>query len=332
MNTMEVKHEKCYRCKCWRLPASFLNSKGRKLKCCSNCREKYKCAQCDYKSAIKSNLKIHIKQVHDKIKDIKCPQCDYKCSSKSHLKIHIKRIHDKVKNFECNQCDYKCSTKSDLTKHIKWVHVKVKNFECNQCDYKCPEKSSLKIHIKSVHEKIKDIECPHDNCDFKCSRKSSLTLHIKSVHYKIKKFRCPQCNFKSAQKSNLDTHVKICTGEENISSGELRVKKALEAMEIKFVREYTPEKLQAKKLRYDFYLPDYDLYIEYDGRQHFRPVRFGGMSTEQAKENLHKCQRNDSIKDNFAKDKLLRIKYTEFGKIPQLITEFITQRTDWGVE
>lgn len=296
---MEVKHEKCNRCKCWRLPASFLNSKGRKLKCCSNCREKYKCTQCDYKSADKSNLNKHIKTVHDNVKDIKCTQCDFKCSIKSDLNRHIKAVHDKLKDIECTQCDFKCSTKG-----------------------------SLKIHIKAVHNKIKDIECPQ--CDFKCSTKTHLNRHIKQVHNKIKDFECPQCDYKCSTKGHLDRHIKTCTGEEKISSGELRVKKALEAMRIKFVREYTPEGLQ--KLRYDFYLPDYDLYIEYDGRQHFRPVRFGGMSMEQAKENLKKCQRNDSIKDNFAKDKLLRIKYTEFGKIPQLITEFITQRTDWGVE
>jgi ribosomal protein L17 len=34
----EIKHEKCARCKTWRLPAMFLNEAGRKLKTCSSCR------------------------------------------------------------------------------------------------------------------------------------------------------------------------------------------------------------------------------------------------------------------------------------------------------
>ena len=34
----EVKHESCGRCKCWRLPVDFLNTKGRKLKTCLSCR------------------------------------------------------------------------------------------------------------------------------------------------------------------------------------------------------------------------------------------------------------------------------------------------------
>ena len=38
----EIKHDKCARCKTWRLPSSFLNDSGRKLKTCKKCREKEK--------------------------------------------------------------------------------------------------------------------------------------------------------------------------------------------------------------------------------------------------------------------------------------------------
>ena len=36
----EVVHERCTKCKCWRLPASYLNAKGRKLKTCTQCRDR----------------------------------------------------------------------------------------------------------------------------------------------------------------------------------------------------------------------------------------------------------------------------------------------------
>ena len=41
----EVEHERCNTCKCWRLPASFLNDKGRKLKSCTACRARAKLAR-----------------------------------------------------------------------------------------------------------------------------------------------------------------------------------------------------------------------------------------------------------------------------------------------
>ena len=50
---MEVLHERCSKCKCWRLPAEFLNPKGRKLKTCGNCRALSKIARdknkCEHK-------------------------------------------------------------------------------------------------------------------------------------------------------------------------------------------------------------------------------------------------------------------------------------------
>lgn len=46
-----------------------------------------------------------------------CPQCDYKSSQKSNLKRHIKAIHNKIKDFECQKCDFKCSEKRNLKKN-----------------------------------------------------------------------------------------------------------------------------------------------------------------------------------------------------------------------
>jgi len=62
-------------------------------------------------------------------------------------------------------------------------------------------------------------------------------------------------------------------------------------------------------LPFDFYLPNYNLCIEYDGIQHFEPnIRFGG------EEEFMKRLNNDKIKTDFCKKnniELLRIKYDE---------------------
>jgi len=94
-------------------------------------------------------LKLHIKHVHDKIKNVQCSKCDYKCSTNGNLKSHIKRVHDKIKDFECSKCDFKTSTNSDLKTHNKAVHDKIKDFKCDRCDLKFSRNSSLKTHIKT---------------------------------------------------------------------------------------------------------------------------------------------------------------------------------------
>ena len=62
-----------------------------------------------------------------------------------------------------------------------------------------------------------------------------------------------------------------------------------------------------KQLSYDFYLPDYNILIEYQGEQHYRPVElFGGDK----KFDIQK--RHDRYKREFAKSKgivLVEISY-----------------------
>src|SRR5690606_6725556 len=64
-----------------------------------------------------------------------------------------------------------------------------------------------------------------------------------------------------------------------------------------------------RKLPFDFYLPDYNLCIEYDGIQHFEPIDFfGGINSYK---NLIKRY---AIKSNFCYVngiELLRIKYND---------------------
>jgi len=94
------------------------------------------------------------------------------------------------------------------------------------------------------------------------------------------------------------------------SKGEKAIHKFLMGSLVKFI----PQKkfndcLNVKHLSFDFYLPDYNMCIEYDGKQHFEPVnRFGGLN------GFEKTKKNDKIKTDycFKKDiKLIRIAYTD---------------------
>ena len=60
--------------------------------------------------------------------------------------------------------------------------------------------------------------------------------------------------------------------------------------------------------KFDFYLPEYNLCIEYDGIQHFKVI---GWNTQ---EKLNKTQEHDKIKDLYCKNnniQLLRISYQD---------------------
>ena len=60
------------------------------------------------------------------------------------------------------------------------------------------------------------------------------------------------------------------------SKGERAVELILKKYGITYIREY---RIEPHRFRYDFFLPDFNIYIEYHGQQHYKPVElFGGES------------------------------------------------------
>ena len=61
-------------------------------------------------------------------------------------------------------------------------------------------------HLLLLSGKMKKfLLCTH--CDYKTAKKSSIQTHIKSIH-EGKTFACTQCDFKATQKGNLHIHIK----------------------------------------------------------------------------------------------------------------------------
>jgi hypothetical protein len=93
------------------------------------------------------------------------------------------------------------------------------------------------------------------------------------------------------------------------SKGEKMTAKVLNSMGVKFIRLHQIEDCVSKscrKLTFDFYLPDYNALIEYDGEQHFYPV--AGRD-----EQFIRTEQNDKIKNNYTRKNnipLLRIPFT----------------------
>lgn len=94
------------------------------------------------------------------------------------------------------------------------------------------------------------------------------------------------------------------------SKGEQLVRLYLKDNNILFEEQKRfPDCKNKRTLPFDFYLPNNNILIEFDGAQHFKSVRrWGGKS------GLEQRQLNDSIKDEYAKNnsiKLIRISTLE---------------------
>lgn len=99
----------------------------------------------------------------------------------------------------------------------------------------------------------------------------------------------------------------------SISKGELTVRSSLIDLNINFKKSKTFENCRyIRPLPFDFYLPDYNCCIEYQGEQHYRPSTFGQFSLEEAEQNFKEQQIRDQIKKDFCKESkisLIEIKY-----------------------
>lgn len=107
----------------------------------------------------------------------------------------------------------------------------------------------------------------------------------------------------------------VCRKSE--SAGEQRVRQWLEDHNIKYRTEYIYNDCRdIKPLPFDFYLPQYNTIIEYDGQQHFKPWL--------GQESFDKTVYHDNIKNQYCIDHnitLIRIPYTKFTHIDNILTK-----------
>lgn len=102
------------------------------------------------------------------------------------------------------------------------------------------------------------------------------------------------------------------------SIGESKINSFLSSNEIQFISQYKVV-ISGKTHIFDFFIPDKDMMIEYDGIQHFKPVDFFGGN-----EALEKRRIRDKQKDDWCKKEginLIRIKYTDREKINNILRD-----------
>ena len=76
--------------------------------------------------------------------------------------------------------------------------------------------------------------------------------------------------------------------------------------------------LIGRSLSYDFYLPKYNLLVEFQGQQHEKPIDFEGSGEENARQRFEKQQEHDRRKNSYClanNISLYRIPYWEIKNL-----------------
>ena len=115
----------------------------------------------------------------------------------------------------------------------------------------------------------------------------------------------------------------------NLSKGERKIKEYLDNLNCSFVYQKTYEGLIGTggfSLSYDFFIPSYNLLIEYQGEQHQKPVDFKGYGKKYAEKTFYIQKEHDKRKRDFAEShniKLLEIWYWDFDNIENILQKYI---------
>lgn len=134
-------------------------------------------------------------------------------------------------------------------------------------------------------------------------------------------WQCSECNHEWYCRINDKTNGSDCP-KCNESRGEKAICYFLDKSFINYEQEKEFDECKYKQnLPFDFYLPNYNILIEYDGIQHFQQIEYW-----KGEQGFKQIKLRDSIKTAFAKDNnipLLRIPYTEFDNIETILTSFL---------
>ena len=147
-----------------------------------------------------------------------------------------------------------------------------------------------------------------------------------------------------------DCGAKVITTSGNLKSGhtiscgcvlsknELEIAKILRELKYKYTSQTKfNDCLDVGLLRFDFGVWKNNnllCLIEYDGEQHYMPVRFNQISDEEAQEKFIGIQRRDKIKNDYCKTNnipLLRIPYWENKNMKKIITDYLSKLEDVAV-
>ena len=150
----------------------------------------------------------------------------------------------------------------------------------------------------------------------------------KNTRTKIRIF-CKKCNQSFSQTPMKHLCGRGCPFCKK-SKGENRILNILNKFKINTIPQKTYGGLIDKyDLSYDFYVPEYNLLIEYNGEQHYKLVNWTGeLTEEEMRDNLKRQRHHDWLKRKYANKhniNLLVIPYWEYNNVENILQEEINK-------
>ena len=222
--------------------------------------------------------------------------------------------------------------KTKLTKNEDLFTFNAKKTHNNKYDYSLIKYKGSHVKIKiicPIHGEFEQTPsnhlkghgctyCTYNNSNLEKFIENGQKTHNNKYDYSLVKYRNNKtkvkiiCPTHGEFEQSPDHHINRKHGCPSCkeSKGEYKIREILTENNIKFIPQYKFNECKNKlELPFDFFLPDYNTCIEFNGIQHYKPVKYFG-----GEEKLKEQQINDKIKKDFCEDhdiKLVIIRYNE---------------------
>ena len=180
-------------------------------------------------------------------------------------------------------------------------HSHLNHRGCNKCGYLSNTLTTEEFIKRSI--KIHGTKYDYNKFEYSHNKKKSTLVCTNHGEFKIRPndhlfgVGCPKCKS---------------------SKGEKEVRKILNKHNIEFKEQHTFDDCRyIRPLKFDFYLPDYNMCIEYDGIQHFKVIESWGS------DRFNEIKRNDNIKNEYCEKNNIRLIRIPYYLTIQEITEII---------
>jgi len=247
-----------------------------------------------------------------------CAKCGTERMVKSH-KLSLEEWVERANEVHDNYYDYSLISKDKLKNQSSKVpiicpeHGVFYQCFCNHVSQKqgcpvCGRVTAGQSHATQLSEVLEEARQAHgEKYDYSLITKDN----YKNKSQKVK-IICPEHGIFEQSMTNHTNQKQGCPSCRE-SHGEKSIARLLEKADIKHIREKRFDECKHKNsLPFDFFLPELNILIEYDGEQHFKPLRF--LDKVRAEKKLKELQDRDKIKTKWAKDSpytLYRITYKE---------------------
>ncbi len=270
--------------------------------------------------------------------DLKCPDCG-EIFSRNYSNIQQR------KSIVCKKCSYKYRAKIKVDKMEKEVKKLIKKLGGKLIKYngtkepmilECPKcKKEFEKTLQGVNYSklvvckkcVGEIVSERQKTDIDIIKEYLISLGSEMISEKFEHsckkitIKCDKCGkgFDRTWKQIKDRENVTCPKCSDAKSiGEKKINTLLKKHNINYEVEKTFEGCSdVSKLRYDFYIPELNTCIEYDGKQHFFAYNdFGGTSSFEDR------VKKDKMKNDFCKKEninLIRITYKQFKDIENIL-------------